>query len=67
MALSVQEVVLQAVENPKSFCLGNALTELLRYREGQGVSHLVAARKHIELLEGLEGLNAANPEVVSPE
>ena len=64
MSFTIQEVVLQAVENPKSYFLGNAITELLRYREGEGSPHLTAARQYIELLEKLEKPTA--PEVAVP-
>ncbi|TVR59434.1 MAG: hypothetical protein EA420_15995 [Candidatus Competibacteraceae bacterium] len=52
--LSIQDVVAKAVDNPRSYFYGTALTALLRYREGQGAANLETARGYLDLLIKLE-------------
>lgn len=55
---TIQEVVLNAVEDAPSYFLGAAITALLRYRVGQGSAQLEACKGYIDFLIKLEILNA---------
>lgn len=52
---TLEDVVTAAVENPRSYYLGAALAELMRYREGAGnIDTLTRSRAYIERLMDLE-------------
>ena len=57
---TVQDVVLNAVDDPYSFLLGNAVQELLRYRKGQNIQSLKNVVSYVEMLIKLEESNDAN-------
>lgn len=57
---TVQDVVLNAVDDPHSFLLGSAVQELLRYRKGQNIQSLKNVKSYVEMLIKLEESNNAN-------
>jgi hypothetical protein len=65
--MSIQDVVAHAVENPRSYFYGTALTALLRYREGHGVGNLETARGYLDLLIKLETPDPAASSPLSPQ
>jgi len=54
---TVQDVILNAVEDAPSYLYGSAIACLLRYRVGQGAQPLEACKGYLEFLIKIEVAN----------